>query len=873
MAEDKKSQEISFDSIKQPLWSMEEREVFDILKSSKEGLDEEEAKLRLKIFGPNAIRERKRFTKLKIIFNQLTSPLILVLVVAGALTIFLKEWIEAGVIFAAVFINTLLGFWQENKAENAIELLKTYIRTRARVRRAGLEREIDAEDLVPGDIIRISQGDRVPADARLIYANNLEVDEAVLTGESLPEAKSTEPLPVGTSLADRTSMVFGGTLVTGGLADAVVTATGNESEFGKIAALVGLEKPESTPLQRSIGRFTLIAGIALIFLVIVLFALGIYFQYSLFEMFLISVAVAVSAVPEGLPIAVTVILAVGVERLAKRNGVVRRLLAVETLGSTTLILTDKTGTLTEAKMSLAEVFCWNKSGLSEKDLLRHALLNTDVVVENPEDEPKNWRLIGRPLEVALVRGASKSGLLYPKIKAAAEILDHLPFNSEYKYSVSVSRLDSKTMFVLFGAPDILMRFSDMNDKEKAELAAEIDLRASRGERVLGVATKYVSGKDAYIPKDKKFRGFTFEGLLSFRDPVRSTVAEAIRHISSAGVKTIIVTGDHRGTAEAVGRELGMIDGKGAVLTGDDLKHLSEEELLNRADRATIYARVSPEDKLMLTKLYKKKGEIVAVTGDGINDAPALKEADIGVAVGSGTDVTKSAADLILLDDNFETLVAAIEEGRRVLDNIRKVIIFLLSNAFDELLLIGGSLLAGIALPLNALQILLVNFFSDSFPAIALAFEKGIDGLGEKPRKLDKNLFDREMKFLILVIGVFTSALLFGLYYFLLRSGFDSEMVRSFIFASFATYTLLLAFSIRSLERSIFSYNPFSNRHLVIGVGIGVFLTVLAIYVPPLNTIFKTVPLPPLWLLGVLGMGIVNIISVEFGKWLFRKKII
>lgn len=862
---------ITPDSIRQPFWSLTAEEVFKTLETKKEGLSEEGAEARLKIFGTNSIGEKKRLTKPRIVLSQLANPLILVLLAAGGITIFLRDWVDAGVILAAVAVNTMLGFWQENKAENALELLKSYIRARARVRREGKEREIDAEELVPGDVIRVSQGDRVPADARLIYVNNLEVDEAVLTGDSLPESKRVEAVPTGTSLGDRASMIFGGTLVVGGFGDAVVTATGNSGEFGKIAALISEKKPESTPLQRAIKLFTIRAGVILGILVLGLFLLGVYFHYSIFEMFLISVAVAVSAVPEGLPIAVTVILAIGVQRLAARKGVVRKLLAAETLGSATLILTDKTGTLTQAKMSLVEVFPWKKSKGEEKDLLKKALVNIDFILENPEDEPKNWRITGRPLEVALARGAADAGVLYPEIKESTEVFDRLPFSSEYKYSASASRLGSETMLTIFGAPDILARFTPLSEEEKKELAAEIDLRASRGERVLGVASKSVSAKEARLPRDKRFDGFTFDGLLSFRDPLRPSVAEAIRHIARAGVRTVIVTGDHKGTAEAVGRELGMIDGKGAILTGDDLKYLSKDELQNRARDASIYARVSPEEKLMLTRLYKEQGEIVAVTGDGVNDAPALEEAHIGVAVGSGTDVTKSAADLVLLDDNFETLVAAVEEGRRVLANIRKVIVYLLSNSFDELLLIGGALVAGLALPLTALQILFVNFFSDSFPAIALAFEKGVDDAGRRPR--GRGVFDREVKFLILVIGAATSALLFGLYYFLLRAGFNPELVRSFIFASLATYTLLIAFSIRSLEKSIFTYNPLSNLHLLGGVGIGVFLTVLVLYVPFFQGVFGTSPLPAIWLLGVLGVGIVNILAVEFGKWLFRRHIL
>ncbi len=872
MTDEKLSTEITADSIKHPFWSMSVEEVFETLKARETGLLPEEMGARQKLFGENLIREKRRLTPFKIFIRQLRSPLILVLVAAGMITIFLKEWVSASVIFAAVAVNTVLGFWQEDKAETALTLLKTYVRTRARVRRGRAEREIDAAELVPGDVIRVSQGDRVPADARVIFSNNLEVDEAVLTGESLPEDKGPDKLGAGTGLGERKSILYSGTLVMQGIADAVVTATGSDTEFGKIAALVASGERERTPLQRAISRFVLWSGAGLAALVLLLFGLGLYFGYELFEMFLISVAIAVSAVPEGLPVALTVILAIGVQRLALRKGVVRRLLAAETLGSTSIILTDKTGTLTQAKMKLTEVVPMAKN-ISRREFLEEALVNIDVVIENPESSFGEWRVFGRALEVSLALGAAAEGVRLPDVRGKTDVVDRLPFSSEYKFSATVSVFTKNARLVLLGAPEILLLYTDLEDKEKERVLQEINRRASAGERIIGVASRMLKTSEVKIPKELKFEALSFDGLLTFRDPLRPSVAGAIRRIGAAGVRTVIVTGDHRGTAEAVARDLGLIDGAGAVLTGDELKFLKKEELMHRADRVAVFARVTPEDKLNLTKLYKEKGEVVAVTGDGINDAPALQEADIGVAVGSGTDVTKGAADLIILDDNFETLVAAIEEGRRVLDNIRKVVVYLLSSVFDELFLIGGALVMGVALPLNALQILFVNFFSDSFPAIALAFEEGVDGLGSRPRRLRKNLFDREVKFLIFIIGAISSAALFVLYFILLQKGFSGELVRTFIFASFASYTLLLIFSIRSLSRSIFSYNPFSNLYVVAGSLLGFLLTALTVYVPFLQNIFDTVPLPPLWALGVLGVGAANILAIELGKWTFRKHIL
>ena len=861
-------------SINEPFWAMKTEEVFAILETSSSGLSEKEVELRLAAFGSNTITEEKRFTALKLLLDQFRSPLILILCAAGGITVFLREWVEAGVIIAAIAVNVGLGFYQETKAEGAIEALKSYIRTRVRVRREGRDFEVDGVELVPGDIIHISQGDRVPADARIFFANNLEIDESVLTGESLPSIKDSGELPASTALGERRCMAFGGSLAVSGFGDAVVIKTGDLTEFGKIAAMVEKDGRDKTPLEKAMSSFALNLSAVLGVLVVILFLLGISAGRDPFEMFLIGVAVAVSAVPEGLPIALTVILATGVQRLALKKGIVRRLLAAETLGSTNLILTDKTGTLTQAKMELSQVLPYGEAGLeAEKHILTDAILTTDVALENPEDSPDQWRLFGKPLETALIRGAAaKWGVSVSGILKEHRVADRLPFSSVYKFSAAVVQGEGHSHFVIFGAPEILLSFTDLSEESRVSLHAQIDSLAGRGERVLGIISKPASHDLKKISKEG-LKNFQFRGLISFRDPLRPAIAEAVRKMKAAGVDTVIVTGDHKGTAEAVARDLGLVDGKGAVLTGDDLNYLKKEEWLARAGEVTVYARVTPEQKVLITKLYQEQGKIVAVIGDGINDAPALNQADIGVAVGSGTDVAKNAADLIILDGNFETVVAAIEEGRRILDNIRKVVVYLLSGALDELLLIGGALLFGLALPLNALQILFVNFFSDSFPAIAFAFEKGVDGLGSSPRKLHKNLFNREVRFLIMVIGALTSLLLFFLYAYLLRAGFPEDLVRSFIFATFSTYSLILVFSLRSLDKAIFSYNPFSNLYLVGGVAFGLALTGLAIYLPLLQNILHTVPLPFGWLLGVFGAGLINILAVEFGKWLFRRNIL
>ena len=855
---------------KQPFWSMSVEETLKILETKTEGLTEEEVRKRTGVFGLNEIKDGQTFSGLKLFLNQFRSPLIFILLLAGVVTVFLKDWLDTGVIFAAVLVNVLLGFYQEAKAENVLELLRSYVKTRTRVRRANSESIIDASQLVPGDIIRITQGDKIPADGRIIFASDFEVDESVLTGESVPVEKKNGSVEPSVPVSDRTSMVFGSTLAVSGFADVVITSIGIGTEFGKIAVLLEKKDESKTPLQTAISRFSFWAGLILLIMTIGLFGFGIYLKYDPLDMFLIAVAVAVSAVPEGLPIALTVIMAVGVERLAKRKGIVRRLLATETLGSTSLILTDKTGTLTQAKMELTGVIPYNNtSPESINELLSESLTTVDVVIENPNDEPANWRMFGNIMEIALVGGAAQKGIFISQVLKENQVHDRLSFSSERKFAVSVHRHNSGDRMMLLGAPEILLRFTGISEEEKAEVVKEIDERAFSGERVLGVVSMEPAPSYEDLGKHD-FKNLNFDGLLTFRDPLRPGVFEAMQEISEAGVKTVIVTGDHRGTAEAVARELGLVDGKGAVLTGDDLNHLSKDELYSRADGVTVYARVTPEQKVQIARMYKEKGHIVAMTGDGVNDAPALDAANIGVALGSGTDVTKSAADLVILDNNYETIVTAIVEGRRILGNIKKVIVYLLSDSLDEVFLIGGAIFTGLALPISAIQILFVNFFSDSFPAIAFAFEKGVDGLCKRPRKLSANLFDSQIKFLLVGIGATTSALLFAMYWFLLKAGFLPETVRTFIFASFATYTLLVSFSLRSLDVSIFRYDPFSNRYLLGGVLAGIGLTCAAVYWPFLQKILGTVPLPLPWVIGVALVGIFNILAVEFGKWFYKK---
>lgn len=863
---------ITEDVIKKSFWALSASETLEVLETSQEGLTEKGAASRLKIFGKNTVPEKAGATKLRIFINQFQNPLIFLLIVAGIITILIKDYNDAIIILAAAFLNTLLGFYQENKAEDALAHLKSYIEERVKVIRENREYEMKTHDLVPGDIIRVSQGNRVPADARLIYLNDLAVDESILTGESLPVHKSTHPASFQSVIGDQKSMIFSGTSIVQGFANAVVCYTGTGTELGRIASLVRDRRQEKTPLQKAIINFSLKASGILIALTSIIFIAGLFVGHSPLEMFLTSVAIIVAAVPEGLPVAMTVILAIGVQRLAKKNGIVRKLLAAETLGGTSIILTDKTGTLTEAKMSLSEISLLNNDPkITEEFLMKIAIINSDVVIENPNDPPRKWRIIGRPLETAVVQAAATLGILTPEVKKDIKTTNYLPFNSLNKYSASVIAYDSKEWLAVFGAPEILLKLSSQTpESEQKKYLQKINQLAYGGERILGIAIREVTEKNFTLTANTKIGGLKFLGTISFKDPIREGVRDALHRTEQSGIKTVIVTGDHRGTAEAIAKELGLPTKDENIINGFDLDTLTPEELQKRLPQLSIVSRVSPEGKVKIVQGYQNAGHTVAMTGDGINDAPSLKQADIGIAMGSGADVAKDVSDLVLLDDNYETIVAAIEQGRHILENIRKVIVYLLSSVLDELILIGGALLFGLALPLNAVQILWVNLVTDSLPAIALAFENHSEYLLEKPRKMTKNLLDKEMKFLILAIGIPTSLLLFGLYVALLQLGFDPALVRTFIFASFGTYSLFLIFAVRSLRKSIFSLNPFSNPYLLIATAFGLTLMAIAIYLPFFQKLLSTVPLPPIWLLGVLAIGIINILAIEIGKLVIKK---
>jgi len=858
------------------LWhNLDAEETVKILRTDiKRGLSEKEVKNRQAEFGLNKLPEEEPLSRLKIFLEQLRSPLIYILIIAGIITLILQEYTDSIVIFGAVVVNTIVGFFQENKASKALRELKRVVKYQSQVVREGNLKVIDSSELVSGDIFILNPGDKVPADGRIIESYNLKINEMVLTGEWLPAKKNSKFLPKEKPLADRDNMVYMGTVVEDGKGKVVAAGIGLETEIGKVAQMVKEAKEEKTPLQKKITKFSKIIGGIIGIIAIIIFIEGIITGNTFIEMFTTSVAVAVAAIPEGLPVAMTVILALGMQRILKRRGLVRKLLAAETLGNTSIIATDKTCTLTEGKMKLTEVFMITKKKNAKTLPLKIALLCNEAFIENPKDLPEKWRVRGRPTEKALLIGAIEAGFNQEEIEETEKKIDEIPFDPVRKYGIALYQLSSKKSIIyLLGAPEKLLELSKTPPKALESFNKKLKELTKNGYRVVGTAYKKIERNEEKIKNlEEEIKDLTFAGLIALRDPLRQDVKKAVKTCIRAGMRPIIVTGDHKLTAKAVASELGFKLDEENILEGNDLDELSDEEFESQLNKIRVYARVEPKHKIRIIDAWQKRGEVVAMTGDGINDAPALKKADIGIALGSGTEVAKETSDLILLNDSFSIIVAAIEEGRAILDNIRKVITYLLSDSFSEVILVGGALLAGFPLPILPAQILWVNLIEDGLPDIALAFEpKERDLMRQKPQRKEAPLLTQEMKVIIFIIGIFTDLILLGLFFWLWQKNHDISYVRTMVFAALAINSLFYVFSCKSLRKNLWHINPFSNRFLVGAVVIGFLMLIIAIYLPFLQTLLKTVPLGPFEWLILIGLGLVNIVSIEITKWFFITK--
>lgn len=849
-------------------WTLPIEQLFDVLETKTEGLSIAEAKNRLEYLGKNNLIDHSREGVVKVFLSQFLNPLIGILMFAGCVTVYLGEHIETVVIFTSVFINVIFAFYQEYKAENTIEQLKTYIKNRTTVFRDDELRDIDAQELVLGDIVSISAGNRIPADGRLIEATNLYVDESILTGESVPVKKNTD-INNNNQIAERKNSVFCGTYVSQGVALMVVTATGDRTEIGKIAQNVTKTKRVQTPVQHAVKQISWYIFILVLFVVVFVFLLGIYRGENLFDMLVLASAIAVGAVPEALPITLTVILSVGVLSISKKGGLIRKLSAAETLGSTTLILTDKTGTLTKAELSLDSIY--SASDLITKDIVLNSPLNTltkeqqeciylaylnnKATVEKVGANYQNWVYSGSAFDVVILKSMYRFGIDTTN-KVHGNLI--VPFDSVHKYSVYKEGAET---FIL-GAPDVLIKHSSLSIEEQALALAKITAFAEEGKRIIALGRRHADDAPELI------QGLSLVSIFVFSDPLREDVVVAIADIMSKGVAVKIITGDMMGTARSIARLVGINATDREILTGDELKALSDEQLKELLPHIKIFARTTPEDKMRVGNLYRSLGETVSMTGDGVNDAPALKAMDIGISLGSGSDVAKSASDMVLLDNNFKTITDAIIEGYKIRSRIRKVFVYLMSSSLDEVFVIAGSLIAGLALPISALQIIWVNILTGTLPAIAFAYDSYFTV--EKNQKHNK-IFNFKTKFMSLGIGTLSSVLLFVLYYTLVKMIPDAGVVRSVFFACFATYILTISYSFRNLEKFIWEYNPFSNKRLNSAVLIGLVCIVLTVTLPFALTVFNTSAIPFSYLWIIITWNVLNLIIIEATK-LFIKKV-
>lgn len=863
------------------------KEIFEELKTSENGLSQTEVERRLKLYGKNELKETRKISPVKIFFSQFKSFIIGILIFATIIAAILGEWVDASVIGAILILNAVLGFIQEYRAEKAIEALKKLAAPKAKVLRDGKIFTIHSSEVVPGDILIIETGDKIAADARLIELSNLETQEASLTGESTPVRKELTVLPKDTAVADMKNMVFSSTIVTKGRAKAVVVSTGMNTEMGKIAKLVGESKRESTPLQKKLGSLGRFIGYIVIAIAIIIFATGIILKGTSFtETLLMSVSLAVAAVPEGLPAVVTISLAIGIQRMAKKNALIRWLPSVETLGSVNVICTDKTGTLTKNEMTVTKIFANNSAidisgeGYSTKGIFSsngkeidakriEILLKAGVLCNDSSLKPQ---LIGDPTEIALLVSAEKAGINSAELRSKIKRIDEIPFDSERKM-MSTLNYDGKNFFVFTkGAVENVLdscsrilengKVRRISKKDKDKIIETNKKFAESALRVLAFA--YKPSKNEKINE----KNLIFLGLQAMIDPPRIDAIEAMRKCESAGIRVIMITGDHEITAKAIGKIFGL---KGRVMNGSELEKISQEELRKIVNEISIFARVNPYHKLKIVNALKENGHIVAMTGDGVNDAPALKKADIGIAMGiTGTDVAKEASDMILVDDNFASIVNAVEEGRGVYDNIRKFFAFLLSGNIGEVLIIFFSMIIFLKIPLTAIQILMVNLFTDGLPAVALGFDSfEPDVMKQKPRSAREKIYHGLNAFIVWYPLIMTCAALLIFWWFSSKS--QLVKAQTALFLTVVMFELYQAFSCRSVKHPVFKVGIFKNKLLLAAVAISLVVTFSVIYVPLLNPIFHTTALNLGEALTIVFVSMSGAAFIEISKAVKNRK--
>ena len=885
-------------------------QAFEALEAGDRGLTSSEAKARLGKYGYNELKFKKRGTLIRFLL-QFHSPLIYVLLAAALVTGFLGHLIDTAVILGVVIANTIIGFIQEGKAEASIEALEKMMVPECTVLRDGERKIIPARELVPGDVVLFEGGDRVPADLRLFYTKNLEADEAALTGESVPVKKNVDPISrPNLPPADQHCITFSGTFITRGSGQGIVVGTGEHTEIGRIAELMKETKRITTPMMRKMAQFTKFLVIAILAIAALNFILAIVFGYGFMYSFLAAVSLAVAAIPEGLPAILTITLAFGVTAMARRNALIRRLPAAEALGCTTVICSDKTGTLTKNQMTVSRIYCGGKEyrvggvGYEPKgefilkdkvinpaqeneeliETLRAGLLcNNAALVETEEIH----NIVGDPTEGALIVSAIKAGVAEKPPR-----LDEIPFESEQQYMATLHQGDGENIIYVKGSPERVLGMcrsqvidGSIEPLRGAQILGKADEMAGDALRVLGMAYQTVpKGKRSIEAED--LDRLTFLGLQGMIDPPREEAIEAVAKCKRAGIRTVMITGDHAQTAEAIARELGIGGNRDKVLTGEKLQGMSDEELYEVVDRVSVYARVAPEHKFRITTQLQRRGHIVAVTGDGVNDAPALKAADIGIAMGiTGTEVSKEASDMVLADDNFASIVAAVEEGRHIFENIRKIILYTLpTNGGQALLILGAVLLASLIplfalrLPLEPIHILWINLFDAVFLALALTAEPKETGLLERPprdpkERIANRLFFRKVGLVSLVMA----AAGFAIYYHYgapaLSSPVDELLLTQAQTATLATVILVhicYLFTARSITESAFTFSPFSNKWVLMGIAVTIAAMLMLIYIPFLQVIFRTAAFPAVWWIPIILLALTGFFVIEIEKFLKKR---
>lgn len=882
---------------------LETAEVVQLLDSDcQRGLSGDEVTRRQKEHGLNVVTARRGTPAWARFLQQFNQPLVYLLVAAAVITAFLNEWVDSGVIFGVVLVNAVIGFIQESKAEKAVEALSRLVLTEATVRRDGRRQRVPSAQLVPGDVVILQSGDRVPADVRLFQVNSLQVDESPLTGESVPVHKHADPLAHDVVLADRKNQAFAGTAVTYGTAEGLVWATGDRTETGRIAWLIAEAVELSTPLTRKISAFSKLLLWAILGLSVLTFVVGVLRGEPPVDMFMAAVALAVGAIPEGLPAAVTIVLAIGVSRMARRRAIIRKLPAVETLGSTTVICSDKTGTLTENQMTVQRVIAGGREyevtgggydPLGELRLdgqkidpaqhpallecLRAGVLCNDSQIVR--DEEGRLTVQGDPTEAAMLVVGAKAGLIHEEMIDAAPRLGMIPFESEHMFRATLHALSGQRLIYKVGAVERLLdRCTDMLGVDGALVSldrdavrAAVERLAAQGMRVLGFARRHAAHEGDHLMHDHVREGLTFLGLQGMIDPPRAEAIQAVANCRRAGICVKMITGDHALTARAIAEKLGIADSGGVqVMTGRDLEKVSDDELPEVAHRVEVFARVAPEQKLRLVTALQTHGHVVAMTGDGVNDAPALKRSDIGIAMGiAGTDVAKGAADMVLTDDNFATIEAAVEEGRGVFDNLRKFIVWTLPTNVGEGSIILVAILLGVVLPVVPVQLLWVNMATSIFLGLMLVFEpKEMDLMNRPPRdpKLPLLTFPLFMR-----TGLISLMMIVGGYWlYFYETGISGEPIaaaRTAVINVIVMVETAYLMSCRSLNRSVFHVGLFSNRLAILGAVAMIGAQLLFTYAPFMNHLFHTAPLDGGAWLRILGVTLLSFGAVELEKWL------